>query len=131
MSTEGQPTTTIDSLPFWRRWLHYSDQFVWDVIIRVADALRVPGVIRSIEYTHAVSGDKIKISVGLWETQITVGRTDFYFSRFTGKCTGHGIAMPSPEEVEKYMEVYGGDKAVRAYNQMRPDKPAENGEDGA
>lgn len=63
--------------------------------------LCIPGFVKPIDYPDIVTGNRIRIMVGLRFTVITVNNRDYYFRRCTGVFDGTGYTICSPSIPEQ------------------------------
>ena len=63
--------------------------------------LKLPGFVRSIDYSDRVTGDYIRIHVGRRFTILTVNNRQYWFRRFTGRFDGTGYVVCSPTTQEQ------------------------------
>jgi len=66
---------------------------IGELPLRVFRLLRLPGFIRAIEYADKVTGDYIRIRVGLRYTVVAVNNREYWFRRVTGAFDGTGYAI--------------------------------------
>ena len=61
-----------------------------EFIGKVFNLLSVPGAIKDIDIQDNLSGQNLKIRVGVLFTLISINGRDYYFSRLSGKFGGTG-----------------------------------------
>lgn len=58
---------------------------------RVLNFFRFPGVIKNLAVKDELTGQDIKVNVGVLYTRLTVNGRDYYINRLTGKLDGTGM----------------------------------------
>ena len=80
-SRPDQSATRINRLPIRLR----------EAIGRLLTRLRLGGMVREIELTDELTGQKVEIRVNTLFTRISLNGRDYYFDRMTGRFDGTGV----------------------------------------
>jgi len=62
-----------------------------ELLGRILNRLRIPGAVKDIYINDALTGQEIKIHVGVLITRLSVNGRDYFFHRLSGKLVGTGM----------------------------------------